>query len=298
MIKPIVKWPGGKTRLLPHLLARLPVLGSRARYFEPFAGGAALFFALGPARAVLGDANADLIACYRSVAEDVDGVIALLEHLTVDHSKENYYRLRAEWNGRLFDADPTARAAVLLYLNRACFNGLWRVNQSGALNSPFGDGRPVRIDLDNLRGAAAVLRRADLLSGDFRETVADARRGDVVYFDPPYVPASDTANFTGYTAGGFGTEEQCWLARLARQLTERGVHVLVSNSDTALTREIYAGFRIDRVRCDRRIAASAGRRGKVDEIVAVGFPRAVGGAQLELSHAAATATPSPQEGSQ
>lgn len=274
--EPVLKWVGGKRRLLPDLLARVPAF--TGRYFEPFCGGAALFYALvgerglDPARAVLADANADLIAMYRALGASVEGIIATTEIHRERHSKDHYLATRRRWNE---DDIPTRvmRAAAMLYISRACFNGIWRVNASGGLNSPWGKRASVAFDVENLRTASALLRRVDLRSGDFRSTLADAERGDFAYLDSPYVPLTATANFTSYAAGGFGPDDQHDLADLVRSLTARGVHVLASNSDTPLVRSLYAGMRIDTVRCDRRINSKATGRGEVNEVIVVGEPQ-------------------------
>jgi DNA adenine methylase len=283
---PVVKWVGGKTKLLPEILTRAP---SRfGRYYEPFAGGAALFFALAPERAVLGDANADLISMYRTLVERPEAVIGVLGRLEEMHSEEHYYRTREEFNART-GLDPHDRAAAFIYLNKTCFNGLWRVNRRGSMNSPLGrtaSGKPPTIcDADALRAAAGLLAGTTLRSGDFRDTVRDAGRGDFVYLDPPYDPPTPTASFTSYTAGAFGRDAQHELAETARGLVARGCHVLLSNSDTPFIRDLYRGFRIDRVKCARAINSNAAARGAVDEVIVIGEPaarRARTSAQLQL----------------
>jgi len=266
---PIVKWVGGKTRLLGELIARLPARYNR--YFEPFAGGAALFFRTAPAAAVLNDRNADLIATYRAVATDVDAVIRRLEVHRRHHGEDHYYDLRARWNDRSVSWAQVDRAAAFIYLNKTCYNGLWRVNRSGAFNVPMGRYvAPPICTPDALRAAAKVLARAELRNGDYRDAVADAKKGDLVYFDPPYDPVTPTANFTSYTGDGFGPDDQRALADLAKSLVARGVHVMLSNSDTPRIRALYAGLDIDRVWCARAINSNAARRGDVAEVVARG----------------------------
>jgi DNA adenine methylase len=268
---PIVKWVGGKSKLLPELLARLPA--RHGRYFEPFAGGAALFFRLAPAAAVLADRNPDLIAVYRAVAGDVDAVIRRLELHRRLHDEKHYYGVRERWNDRGVSWSPVDRAAAFIYLNKTCYNGLWRVNRAGEFNVPVGRYvDPPICAADGLRAAARVLATAELRHGDYHEAVADARAGDLVYFDPPYDPVTDTARFTSYTDGGFGPDDQRALAALARRLVARGCHVLLSNSDTPFVRSLYAGLRIDRVSCPRAINCKAGSRGEVSEVIVIGEP--------------------------
>lgn len=272
---PVIKWAGGKTRLLDELVARAPA--SFGRYFEPFAGGAALFFRLAPTRAVLNDANVDLIQMYRTLAAHPARVIAKFRMRTRCHTQQpGYYdMIRSWWNAADRGEDRDAlgtqtydafHASAFLYLNRACFNGLWRVNRAGAFNVPQGDTTPV-CDAPALMRAARQLARAELRSGDYRDAVRDARRGDFVYFDPPYDPISATSSFTKYTASDFGVAEQRQLADVARDLAAKGVHVMLSNNDTPRVRRLYRGFVIDRVMCRRSINADTTRRRAIAEVI-------------------------------
>ncbi|MGN6107499.1 MAG: DNA adenine methylase [Kofleriaceae bacterium] len=266
---PIIKWVGGKTKLLGELIQRLP--DTFQRYYEPFAGGAALFFRVAPRRAVLADSNADLIGLYKTVASDVGSVIRKLELHRTAHDEHHYYQTRTRWNDRDISWSAADRAATFIYLNKTCFNGLWRVNRSGAFNVPIGRyvDPPICVP-DTLRAAQSVLSRASLRCGDYRMATADAQRGDFLYFDPPYDPVTTTANFTSYTAGAFGADEQRELAETARMLVARGCKVMLSNSDTPFIRSLYKGFKIDRVKCPRAINSNAARRGEVDEVIIVG----------------------------
>lgn len=256
---PIVKWAGGKTRLLPELLARMPA--SYNRYYEPFCGGAALFFALQPERAVLGDANADLIAMYQSVAEDVDGVADKLAHHERKHGPRHYTSTRSWWNAG--GLTLTAHAAAFIYLNRTCYNGLWRVNRAGAFNVPIGRYKyPLAGIAERIRAAAPALASAVLRTGDYRATLADIQPGDFAYLDCPY-----DGTFTGYTGHGFSDIDQAELAFEVRKLAERGVQVMLSNADTPRIRALYAGMHIDTVRCPRAINSNASKRGAVNEVI-------------------------------
>lgn len=256
---PVVKWAGGKTHLLPELLARMPA--RFGTYFEPFAGGLALFFRVVPERAVLNDLNEDLIALYHVVAHRCDALVAAVDRHRRQHCDVHYYAMRTLWNRR--EVTGVERAALFLYLNKTCFNGLWRVNRAGDFNAPMGRyDDPAICDPDKLRAASAALGRASLRCGDYRAAIADAERGDFVYFDPPY-----DETFTGYTAGAFGRAAQRKLAALVRDLVACGVNVMLSNSDTPLVRELYEGLRIDRVQCPRAINSNAEERGAVDEVI-------------------------------
>jgi DNA adenine methylase len=262
---PIVKWVGGKTRLLGELAARAPT--SFRCYHEPFVGGAALFFHLAPRAAVLSDHNAELVGCYRAVQADVEGVIAALARHRAEHCAAYYYAVRDGWNA---DTGPTPaeRAAAFLYLNKTCYNGLWRVNSRGQFNVPAGRyTNPGILDAERLRAAATALAAAEVACAPFEAVLERAQRGDFVYFDPPYHPISATADFTSYTAEGFGPEDQERLAAVFARLDERGCAVLLSNSDTPFTRRLYARWRVERVLAARAITSRADRRGAIGELV-------------------------------
>ncbi|HLK35297.1 MAG TPA: DNA adenine methylase [Polyangiaceae bacterium] len=262
--RPFLKWAGGKGQLLAQFGPLLP--RSHRGYFEPFVGGAALFFARRPllrGRVVLSDVNAELVNCYRAVRDCVDDVIdALCRHV---YAPDDYYRVRALDPS---DMAPAERAARTIYLNKAGYNGLYRVNRAGRFNVPFGRHKnPLLCDPVNLRACSQALERVRIEERDFQEVLPTARRGDFVYFDPPYVPVSPTAVFTSYVPGGFDWAQQRRLAAVFAELSDRGVLVMLSNSDTPRVRRLYAGFRIDRVSAPRSINSNATRRGKVGEVV-------------------------------
>jgi DNA adenine methylase len=272
-LTPIVKWAGGKRKLAPTLAARMP--NSYARYFEPFAGGAALYLHVEPEHAVLSDANADLMRLYLDVAHRLDSLIADLEWHARNHSETYYYEVRSRWNdgwndGR-HDTPGTSRSAALLYLNKTCFNGLWRVNDEGKFNTAIGRySHPAILDERALRAVAPALARAELGVSDFRQVVAAARGGDFVYLDPPYIPTSITSRFAGYTPGGFGERDHRDLADAARALARRGVQVMLSNSDTPLAWELYGawpGFRIERVSRTGTMSSNTSKRGRISELL-------------------------------
>jgi DNA adenine methylase len=233
-------------------------------YHEPFVGGGALYFHLQPGRAVLADTNERLVRAYRGVRDDVDRVIDLLA--SYPHDKRFYLRFRVEPIDKRTDAEV---AAWLIYLNRTGYNGLYRVNSANQFNVPFGDYKnPTICDDENLRGCSKALRRADLRVEDFSVVLSRARKGDFVYFDPPYVPLSATSSFTAYTSDGFGMAEQTRLRDVARELKRRGVRILLSNSDGEVVRELYAeGFEVAEVGAARLVNCKATRRGKVTELL-------------------------------
>jgi DNA adenine methylase len=267
MAKPILKWAGGKRRLLAELLPKVP---TRIRtYAEPFAGGAALFFALESdgsrtfERAILADQNDELVACYRAVKSHVKDLVLRLRDYPYD--RDTFYRVRAEDTAGQSDVD---RGARLVYLNRTCFNGLWRVNAAGKFNVPFGRYENPRIvDEEGLLLASAALARVDIVHADFAEVTRDLGARDFVYFDPPYVPRSKTASFTAYAPGGFGPKDQERLARELGALRDRGACAMLSNADTDGMRELYQGFAVHSVRAPRAINSNAKKRGEVSELV-------------------------------
>jgi DNA adenine methylase len=263
--RPFLKWAGGKGQLMAQLQPLLPTRPVR-RYFEPFVGSAALYFALRPEQATLSDVNAELVDCYRAVQTEVDGVIeALSAHR---YQEQAYYRVREQDPGEL---SLPERAARTIYLNKTGYNGLYRVNRAGRFNVPFGrytnPGFASRESLENLRACSRALASVRLRVRDFGEVERDARKGDLVYFDPPYVPVSDTSDFTAYVPGGFGPREQERLVAVVHALTARGVLVMLSNSDTPVVRDLYARYRIDVVSASRSINSRATRRGKIAEVV-------------------------------
>lgn len=271
--KPPWKWVGGKRQLLPELRKELPA--KFGTYYEPFVGGGALFFDLRAngfkGNAVLGDANENLIRAYRGIKTDVDSVIVFLEKMGGADKKVFLEERELTPNVQWHDASV---ASWFIYLNRCCFNGLWRVNREGKFNVPFGKWKtpPTICDADNLRACAEALRGVKLLVGPFARTVFYANRGDLVYFDPPYMPVSATANFTRYTKDGFGWQEQESLARCAAALRKEGVHVILSHPDVSPIRALYQHlkFKIRRVEARRAVNSDVSKRGPVGELIITG----------------------------
>ena len=264
-VSPIVKWAGGKSKILGPLLDRRPT--AFRRYFEPFLGGGAVFFRLRPRRAALSDLNPDLMNTYRCVAWHVEAVIRRLRAHQRNHGQDYYYAVRERWNQGRVRSD-VGRAAAFIYMNKTCFNGLYRVNQRGHFNVPIGRYTdPPICEAEKLRAAARILQRAELATGHFTDRVASAGPGDFVYFDPPYDPLTRTANFTSYTPGSFTEADQYELAQVVGDLTDRGAHVMLSSSDTPYVRKLYRGFKIDRVAVARAINSRASARGAVPELI-------------------------------
>lgn len=272
--RPFLKWAGGKGQLLHELVPRARAGLTGSGYHEPFLGGAALFFelrALGllPPRVALSDGNLNLVTVYVAVRDDVEPLIALLTGHKARHGKEHYYAVRAD-----VPADPIARAARFIYLNKTCFNGLYRENAKGEYNVPMGAyTNPEVCDARNLRAASAALAGVEIRCADFGAVEERVQPGDFVYFDPPYDPLSKTASFTAYAKGGFGEAEQTRLAQLVGRLADRDVNVLLSNSMTPLVRALYRGFTLETVRASRAVNSRADRRGKIEEALVSTPPR-------------------------
>lgn len=264
---PFVKWAGGKGRLLSQLRPLLPPTVARRRHVEPFVGGGALFFARRPKRALLTDINPALIATYAAIRDDVDRVVSTLRTLAREHSKQRYYEIRRRYNESRRLAAPT-RAAMFIYLNKTCFNGLHRVNRKGEFNVPVGSyKKPKIVDPERLLLASEALQEADLRCAGFESLVEHAKPGDFVYFDPPYEPVSTTARFTSYARDGFSQDDQTRLRDVYRELDRRGCRLMLSNSDVPFIHHLYRSFRIDLVAAPRAINCNANGRGKVTEVV-------------------------------
>jgi DNA adenine methylase len=280
--RPFLKWAGGKGQLLPELTRRTPV--RFARYHEPFVGGGAFFFSLWNSGrlargGVLSDYNRDLIACYRTVRDHAEALIAkLLEHKAHAHNRDYFYEIR-DWDRQpgFEQRSQVELAARMIFLNRTCYNGLYRLNNKGKFNAPFGYYKnPLIVDVENMYEVSRALQDVDLRAGDFAEVLDRAEPGDFVYFDPPYAPLSPTASFTHYTGHGFGEDQQRRLAGVFRQLAERGCYVMLSNSSTELTRELYSpeaipGLSDQIVRASRKINCDGTKRGFVDELIACSY---------------------------
>ena len=270
-LRPFVKWAGGKSQLLPQYLPLYPKKASVGRYLEPFLGGGAVFFhvqaLLQPSHALLWDSNSELIETFMAVRSEVEHLIELLRQHHKQHSESYYYEVRAQP-----PQARAARAARLIYLNKTGFNGLYRVNSRGLFNVPFGHrAKPEIFNEALLRATSAALQKAELESRDFRDLSGVARKGDFIYFDPPYQPLSKTSSFTSYTSGSFGEKDQNDLADLYAKLDRRGCLLMLSNSDTPLIRKLYAGFRIHCVSARRMINSNGDKRGPVSEVVVLNY---------------------------
>lgn len=276
--KPFAKWVGGKRQLLSQFrgLGLYPsgFDGTSGRYLEPFVGGGAVFFDLQPKNATISDLNSELITTYLVIKDNVEPLIALLKKHIYD--KDYFLKMRAMNPAEMSELDVASR---FIYLNRTCFNGMYRVNSKGQFNVPFGRYKnPIICDEDNLRAVSRVLKGVEILNADYKVAVSKVKVGDFVYFDPPYYPVSPTSSFTSYTKDGFAEKEQIELQDTFAELSNRGCYVMLSNSDTTFIRNIYSGLKNvtkTTVNAGRSINSKAAGRDKITELVITNYP--VGG---------------------
>ena len=256
--KPFVKWAGGKRQLISLLIENAPI--SYNTFFEPFVGGGALFFNLMPRKAVISDINAELINTYKVISESFD---TLLDSLQRHRNEEDYfYTVRAQDPASLSNIE---RASRFIFMNKTCFNGLYRENSKGKFNVPFGRYKSPNIaDKQNLEAIASYLNksRVKVLCQDYKTTAKKAKSGDFIYFDPPYHPTSQTASFTKYAKGDFTAQDQEELADIFRRLSNKGCHVMLSNSNVPFIKELYKDFKVLEIEASRFINCKADKRGK------------------------------------
>lgn len=263
--QPFLKWVGGKRQLLDSLLSKVPTHYNR--YYEPFLGGGAFFFALMPPEAYLSDLNAQLIETYIAVRDQTDSLISNLQKHR--YEKNYFYQVRKLDREEGFQKlSSTERAARFIYLNRTCFNGLYRVNKDGFFNVPFGRyTNPKIVNAPLLSSCACALRHADLSVRPYQEITGSVQSGDFVYLDPPYAPLTETSNFTGYQENGFSAKDQEALHDFCRKLDEKGVFWMQSNSSAPLITDLYREFRIESVSANRSVNSQATGRGPVQELI-------------------------------
>ncbi|MDO4816941.1 MAG: DNA adenine methylase [Akkermansia sp.] len=270
---PFLKWAGGKRQLVPELKKHLPGVKDIKTYIESFVGGGAMLFALQPSRAVINDSNPELINVYQTIKDSPKALMdALKQHL---NTSEHYYEVRELDRSESYASmSPVERAARFIFLNKTCFNGLFRVNAQGFFNVPYGYYKnPQYQEYSKIMAVSAYLKKNDITisMGDYAHTLAYANKGAFFYLDPPYAPVSQTSNFTGYTPSGFSTEEQEHLRNFCRELDKKGALFMLSNSNSPLIRELYNEFNIRLVTAQRHIAAQAERRGLVEEVVVTNY---------------------------
>ena len=270
-VQPFLKWAGGKRQLISEIQKYIPQ--KYTQYYEPFVGAGAVLFALQPTKAMINDTNPELINCYEVIRDHPDELLTLCQVHKYHNSKEYYYKLRKQDREPGFKTLSTvARAARILYLNKTCFNGLFRVNSRGQFNVPYGNYvNPVIADPDVIQSVSLFLKQRSIkiCNGDFESVASTARKGAFLYFDPPYHPISDTSSFTGYSIHGFGEREQQRLKVLCDKLTDRGCHVLISNSNAPLIYDLYNDdrYEIIDVNASRAINSVGSKRGKVGELL-------------------------------
>ncbi|MCK4444000.1 MAG: DNA adenine methylase [Thermoplasmata archaeon] len=278
MAEPILKWAGGKRELLPEIISFMSRNFKEKRLHEPFFGGGAVTFWSEPTSGTINDINPRLMSFYEVVRDRVDELIEdAKEHVS---QEDYYYECRKEFNKPIFageDLDDVREASLLLYLNKTTYNGLYRVNKQGAFNVPFGKYKnPTIVPEKQLREASRILKNLQIKVGDFQYVHEEAKRGDLVYFDPPYQPVSATANFTAYSTEGFDFAEQKRLRNLCLELHKNGVLFVLSNSWAQPVRELYEEIPdsdVKRVEAHRFISCDASGRGKVDEILVTNVPK-------------------------
>ena len=271
MIKPFIKWVGGKRQLINDIKKYMPKKYNR--YIEPFIGGGALFFELTPKNAIINDKNLDLIDTYRIIKNKPKKLIKILLKHKKKNTKEYFLEIRSwDKSNRYWTRKPENRAARFIYLNKTCFNGMYRVNASGEFNVPYGKyKKPSIFEEENITAVSKLLKNTEIYNSDFAEIAHMAKKGDFVYFDPPYVPLSKTESFVSYTKDGFGKLEQLRLKRVIDELTEKKVYVMLSNSAADWIYETYKDYNIHTVNAKRMINSNAKRRGNCKEVIITNY---------------------------
>ncbi|MCC9296159.1 DNA adenine methylase [Clostridium sp. WLY-B-L2] len=266
-VQPFVKWVGGKRQLIKGISKYIPK--GNYKYYEPFVGGGAVLFDLQPKKAVINDYNFELINTYNVIKNKVEELIQYLK--TYPNDEEFYYKMREfDRKEEYKNWSEVKKASRFIYLNKTCYNGLYRVNQAGYFNTPFGRYKNPNIVNDAiLRAVSKFLNENDIVikSGDYKEVLKGIKKNSFVYFDPPYDPISHSSNFTGYTTGGFRKEQQIELKEACDELNKKKVRFLLSNSNTEFIRKLYSDYSIEIVNANRSINSVASKRGEVEEVL-------------------------------
>jgi DNA adenine methylase len=269
--KPFLKWAGGKRQLLPVIRKLVP--REYGTYYETFLGAAAVLFDLQPSRSIINDTNSELINCYNVIKNlSTDLIEDLKKH---QNAKEYFYSIREmDRNGSFGNLSPVERASRIIFLNKTCFNGLFRVNSHGQFNAPFGKYKePKIVNAEIILAVSQYLNNNDvtILNTDFAQALLDAQRNDFIYLDPPYYPLSDTSSFTGYNPNQFGRSEQIRLCNLFNELTTRGCKVMLSNSASPFIEDLYRDYNIIRLKANRNINSNGNGRKKIDEFLILNY---------------------------
>lgn len=268
LLAPILKWVGGKRQLLNDIL---PLVQSKGTYIEPFLGGGAVLFAYQPKKAIINDYNSELMNVYQTVKSYPEQLIQSLQIHFANNSEDYYYEIRElDRTEEYKELSPIEKASRIIYLNKTCYNGLYRVNSSGYFNSPYGKYKnPNIVNAPVIRAMSKYFNdnEVNLLQGDYKEVLKKARTGSFVYLDPPYMPISSSANFTGYTENGFGYKQQQELKKECDKLREKGIRFVQSNSDCPEIRELYKEYTIQTVQAKRVINSNSAKRGEINEVL-------------------------------
>lgn len=266
-IEPFIKWAGGKSQLLEQFRELFPADDSYNNYIEPFIGGGAVYFFLQPKDAIISDLNGKLVNTYKVIKTKTNELIKILESFQKKHSKDFYLKLREEFNTKKIS--NVRKAAILIYLNKTCFNGLYRVNKKGGFNVPFGQHKKFSFKKEQLLKASQQLKNTKIKNESFEKVLDNAKKGDFIYFDPPYYPINGTSKFTTYTKEAFLEEEQNKLAEVFKKLDKKGCKVMLSNSDTKFIKDLYKNYKkyTATVGARRFINCVAEKRGEITELV-------------------------------
>lgn len=269
LLSPLLKWVGGKRQLLSDII---PMIDNKcSTYVEPFIGGGAVLFSMQPKKAIINDYNHELINVYKIVRDNLDELLKLLYIHQANNSSEYYYEVRAWDRGDYLNKmSSIEKAARIIYLNKTCYNGLYRVNSAGQFNSPYGRYKnPNIVNESVLKAVSNYFKNndIDIRNGDYRDTLINLDKRSFVYLDPPYMPISSSSSFTGYTEGGFGYNRQVELKEECDKLTQQGIRFVQSNSDCDEIRELYKEYKIKTVKAKRSINSVAKKRGEINEVL-------------------------------
>lgn len=267
LIAPFLKWVGGKRQLIPEIIRIMPK--KFTNYYEPFIGGGAVLFHIQPKKATINDLNEELINVYRTIKEAPEALIKDLE--THKNESDYFYEIRGlDRNLEFKNLSKVKRASRFIYLNKTCYNGLYRVNNSGEFNSPFGKYKnPNIVNEVTIRAVSKYLNsnQIEVLNTDYKNVLEGIKKGSFVYFDPPYEPVSKSSNFTGYVQGGFTIEDQIRLRDECNRLNDNGIKFMLSNSDSQIIKDLYKDYDINYVKAIRSINSNATKRGEINEVI-------------------------------